>query len=88
MQGLVKQAMEEGALGLTDALIYSPNTYAKTPELIALAKISAQCGGIYTVHPRSEDDHLKEAVQETIDIAEASGAPAEIYHFKQAGRSN
>jgi len=88
MQGLVKQAMEEGALGLTDALIYSPNTYAKTPELIAMAKISAQCGGIYTVHPRSEDDHLKEAVQETIDIAEASGAPAEIYHFKQAGRSN
>ena len=88
MQGLVRQAMEEGALGLTDALIYSPNTYAKTPELIALAKISAQCGGIFTVHPRSEDDHLKEAVQETIDIAEASGAPAEIYHFKQAGHSN
>ena len=88
MQGLVKQAMEEGALGLTDALIYSPNTYAKTPELIALANISAQCGGIYTVHPRSEDDHLKEAVQESINVAEASGAPAEIYHFKQAGRSN
>ena len=88
MQGLVKQAMEEGALGLTDALIYSPNTYAKTPELIALATISAQCGGMYTVHPRSEDDHLKAAVQETIDVAEASGAPAEIYHFKQAGRSN
>lgn len=88
MQGLVKQAMEEGALGLTDALIYSPNTYAKTPELIALAKISAQCGGIFTVHPRSEDDRLKEAVQETIEIAQASGAPAEIYHFKQAGHSN
>jgi len=88
MQERVKQAMEEGALGLTDALIYSPNTYAKTPELIALAKISAQCGGIYTVHIRNEDDRLKEAVQETIDIAQASGAPAEIYHFKQAGRSN
>jgi N-acyl-D-amino-acid deacylase len=88
MQGLVKQAMEEGALGLTDALIYSPNTYAKTEEIAALAKIAAQCGGIYTVHPRSEDDRLKEAIQETIDIAEASGAPAEIYHFKQAGHSN
>jgi N-acyl-D-amino-acid deacylase len=88
MQGLVKQAMEEGALGLTDALIYSPNTYARTEEITALAKIAAQCGGIYTVHPRSEDDRLKEAIQETIDIAEASGAPAEIYHFKQAGRSN
>jgi N-acyl-D-amino-acid deacylase len=88
MQGLVKQAMEEGALGLTDALIYSPNTYAKTEEIAALAKIAAECGGIYTVHPRSEDDRLKEAIQETIDIAQASGAPAEIYHFKQAGHSN
>jgi N-acyl-D-amino-acid deacylase len=88
MQGLVKQAMEDGALGLTDALIYSPNTYARTPEIIALAKVAAECGGIYTVHPRNEDDRLKEAVQETIDIAQASGAPAEIYHFKQAGRSN
>ena len=88
MQGLVKQAMEEGALGLTDALIYSPNTYAKTPELIALAKISARCGGEYIAHIRSEGDRLEEAVQESIDIAEASGAPAEIYHFKQAGRDN
>jgi N-acyl-D-amino-acid deacylase len=88
MQGLVRQAMEEGAMGVTDALIYSPNTYAKTPELIALAKVSAQCGGIYTAHIRSEGDRLEQAVQETIDIAEASGAPAEIYHFKQAGKDN
>src|SRR5215472_16178594 len=88
MQGLVNHAMEEGALGLTDALIYSPNTYAKTPELIALAKVSARCGGIYIAHIRSEGDRLEEAVQESIDIAQASGAPAEIYHFKQAGRSN
>src|SRR5580700_9210593 len=88
MQGLVKQAMEEGALGLTDALIYSPNTYAKTPELIALAKVSAKCGGIYIAHIRSEGDRLEQGVQESIDIAEASGAPAEIYHFKQAGKDN
>ena len=88
MQQLVRQAMEEGALGLTDALIYSPNTYAKTPELIALAKVSAQCGGMYIAHMRSEGDRLEQAVQETFDIAEASGAPAEIYHFKQAGRDN
>ncbi len=88
MQDLVKQAMEEGALGVTTALIYAPNTYAKTPELIALAKVSARCGGIYTAHMRSEGDRLEEAVQETIDIAQASGAPAEIYHFKQAGRAN
>jgi N-acyl-D-amino-acid deacylase len=88
MQNLVKQAMEEGALGLTDALIYSPNTYAKTPELIALAKVSARCGGIYIAHIRSEGDRLEQAIDESIDIAQSSGAPAEIYHFKQAGRSN
>jgi N-acyl-D-amino-acid deacylase len=88
MKGLVKQAMEEGALGLTDALIYSPNTYAKTPELIELAKVSGRCGGEYIAHIRSEGDRLEQAVQESIDIAEASGAPAEIYHFKQAGRDN
>jgi len=88
MQALVQQAMEEGALGVTDALIYSPNTYAKTPELIALAKVSARCGGEYIAHMRSEGDRLMEGVQETIDIAEASGGPAEIYHFKQSGRDN
>ncbi len=88
MQGLVRQAMQEGAMGLTDALIYSPNTYAQTPELEALAKVSAQCGGIYIAHIRSEGDRLLEAVDETIDIAKTSGAPAEIYHFKQAGKDN
>ncbi len=88
MEGLVRNAMEEGALGLTDALIYAPATFAKTPELVALAQVSAQCGGIYTVHMRSEGDRLEQAIQETIDIAEASGAPAEIFHFKQAGRAN
>jgi len=88
MQALVRQAMEEGALGLTDALIYAPDDYAKTPEIVALARISAQCGGIYIAHIRSEGDRLQQAVQETFDIAEASGAPAEIYHFKQAGRDN
>ncbi len=88
MRGLVRAAMEQGALGLTDMLIYTPATFAKTPELIALAKVSAACGGIYTVHMRSEGDRLEEGVAETIAIAEASGAPAEIYHFKQAGRDN
>lgn len=88
MQDLVRQAMEEGALGLTDALIYAPNAYAKTPELKALAKVSAQCGGIYIAHIRSEGDRFLEAIDETIDIAKESGAPAEIFHFKQAGRGN
>jgi N-acyl-D-amino-acid deacylase len=88
MQGLVRQSMEEGALGLTDMLIYAPETYAKTPELMALAKVSAQCGGIYIAHMRSEGDRLLEAIDEEIAIAESSGAPAEIFHFKQAGRDN
>lgn len=88
MRKLVHQAMEEGALGVTTALIYNPNTYAKTPELIALADESAKCGGMYIAHMRSEGDRLVEGVQETIDIAKASGAPAEIYHLKAAGQAN
>jgi N-acyl-D-amino-acid deacylase len=88
MRTLVHQAMEEGAVGVTTALIYSPNEYARTPELIALATESARCGGIYSVHMRSEGDRLLEAVQETVDIARASGGPAEIYHLKVAGRRN
>jgi N-acyl-D-amino-acid deacylase len=88
MRALVQRAMEEGALGLTTALIYAPASYAKTPELIALARESARCGGIYTVHMRSEGDRIETALQETIDIAQASGAPAEIYHLKVAGKDN
>jgi N-acyl-D-amino-acid deacylase len=88
MRGLVRRAMEEGALGVTTALIYAPMNYAKTPELIAMAQESARCGGIYTAHMRSEGDHIEEAVQETIEIARASGAPAEIHHLKLIGRTN
>ncbi|HET7757873.1 MAG TPA: amidohydrolase family protein, partial [Steroidobacteraceae bacterium] len=88
MRTLVRAAMEQGALGVTTALIYAPNEYARTPELIALASESARCGGIYSVHMRSEGDRLLEALRETIDIARDSGAPAEIYHLKAAGRRN
>src|ERR1700730_10145521 len=88
MKGLVHRAMEEGALGVTTMLIYAPANFAKTPELIALAQESARCGGIYTAHMRSEGDRIESAIQETIDIAKASGAPAEIYHLKLAGKDN
>jgi N-acyl-D-amino-acid deacylase len=88
MRGLVHQAMEEGALGVTTALIYAPNNYARTPELIELASESARCGGMYTAHMRSEGDHIEAAVRETIEIARASGAPAEIHHFKLMGHDN
>jgi N-acyl-D-amino-acid deacylase len=88
MRALVHQAMEEGALGVTTALIYAPMNYAKTPELVDMARESARCGGMYTAHMRSEGDHIEEAVQETIDIARESGAPAEIHHLKFIGPSN
>jgi N-acyl-D-amino-acid deacylase len=88
MQGLVHQAMEEGALGVTTALIYSPNGYAKTAELVALASESARCGGMYIAHIRSEGDRFDEAVAETIAIAKGSGGPAEIYHLKASGQPN
>lgn len=64
MRTLVRQAMEEGALGLTTALIYAPNNYARTPELVALASESARCDGMYIAHMRSEGDHIEEAVQD------------------------
>jgi N-acyl-D-amino-acid deacylase len=88
MRGLVRQAMEEGALGVGASLIYAPSTYAKTPELAALATEAGRCGGVYIAHMRSEGDHVLEAIDETIAIAQASGAPAEIWHLKAAGRSN
>lgn len=88
MQGLVHQAMEEGAMGVASALIYSPDTYAKTPEVIALASEVAKCGGVYISHMRNEGNHVLEAVDELIEISEKSGAPAEIYHMKVAGKQN
>jgi N-acyl-D-amino-acid deacylase len=88
MQQLVKGAMEEGALGVSSALIYAPATFAKTPELAALATQAGQCGGIYITHMRSEADRVLEGVDETISIARSSGAPAEIYHLKVGGKAN
>jgi N-acyl-D-amino-acid deacylase len=80
--------MEEGAMGAGSSLIYAPASYSKTPELVALVSEAGRCGGMYITHMRSEGDRLTEAVQETIDIARASAAPAEIYHLKMGGRSN
>jgi N-acyl-D-amino-acid deacylase len=88
MRGLVREAMEQGALGVGASLIYAPASYAKTPELVALVTEAGRCGGMYITHMRSEGDRLVEAVAETIEIARASGAPAEIYHLKAAGRGN
>lgn len=88
MQALVRQAMEEGALGVGSSLIYAPAFYADTDELIALNQAAAPYGGMYISHIRSEGNRLLESVQELIDIAEAAGVRAEIYHLKAAGKSN
>lgn len=88
MKALVRRAMEEGALGLGSALIYAPGFYAKTDELIALARVAAEYGGIYISHLRSEGNRLLEAVDELITVAREAQIPAEIYHLKAAGRAN
>ena len=88
MQTFVRQAMEEGALGVGSSLIYAPAFYAKTDELIALMKAAAPYGGSYISHMRSEGARLLESVDELIRIARESGAPAEIYHLKAAGKPN
>lgn len=88
MKALVRQAMEEGALGLASSLIYAPAFYAQTDELIALSKVAAEYGGIYISHLRSEGNRLLEAVDEFLEIARRAGLPAEIYHLKAAGQSN
>ena len=88
MQALVRQAMEEGALGVGSSLIYAPAFYAKTDELIALAKASAPYGGMYISHMRSEGARLLEAVDELMRISREAGVPAEIYHLKAAGTAN
>jgi len=88
MRKLVRQAMDEGAMGLGSSLIYAPANYAETPELIALATESARCGGMYISHIRNESDDILGAIDELIEIARKSGGPAEIYHLKQAGAAN
>ena len=88
MRALVKQAMNEGAMGVGSSIIYAPGSYAETDELVALTSEAAKCGGMYISHMRSEGDRIEEAVDELIEISRRSGAPAEIYHLKMAGRSN
>jgi len=82
MKSLVRDAMKEGALGLSSSLIYPPADYASTDELVELAKIASQYGGIYATHMRSEGDMILKALNETIHIATAAGIPVEIYHLK------
>ena len=88
MKTLVRQAMQEGALGVGSSLIYAPAFYAKTPELIELCKVVAEYDGMYISHMRSEGNRLLEAVDELLTIAREAKVPAEIYHLKAAGKDN
>ena len=88
MEQLVEQAMRQGAMGVSTSLIYAPAFYAKTEELIALAKVASKYGGIYASHIRNEGDHEMEALDEAFRIGREAKIPVEIWHLKVAGRQN
>jgi len=88
MRFMVRQAMEEGALGLTTALIYPPFSFANTDELIELCKEASAYDGMYIAHIRGEGNGLLKAIDEHIRITEQAGIRSEIYHLKQAGKNN
>jgi N-acyl-D-amino-acid deacylase len=88
MRNLVRRAMEEGAMGVASSLIYAPAFYAKTDELIAIAKAAAEYNGIYISHIRSEGNSFLEALDELLTIAREAKIAAQIYHLKAAGRDN
>jgi len=83
-----KQAMEEGAMGVGGSLIYAPDFYAKTEELIAIATVVSQYGGMYISHMRNEGNQFLQAFDETLRIARETGVAAEVYHLKAAGQNN
>ncbi len=88
MKQLVREAMEEGAVGLGSSLIYAPAFYADTEELIELSKVIAEYDGLYVTHMRSEGNNVIEALGEVMRIASAANCRAEIYHLKAAGEAN
>lgn len=88
MKAIVRQAMEEGAVGIASSLIYPPGSFAKTDELIALAKVVAGYDGLYISHLRSEGSQLAEAADEFLRIAREANVRSEIYHLKASGKPN
>jgi N-acyl-D-amino-acid deacylase len=88
MRILVDQAMEEGAIGLSSALIYAPASFSKTDELVELCKEAAKYNGMYISHIRSEGDNLLQALNELIEISARAHIKSEIYHLKVAGKDN
>jgi dihydroorotase/N-acyl-D-amino-acid deacylase len=88
MKALVRDAMRDGAVGVSTSLEYAPAPYAKTEEIIALASESSKHGGIYATHMRSEGDAVLESIDEAVRIGREAHVPVEIWHFKVAGKSN
>lgn len=84
MKALMETAMKQGAIGMTTALIYPPSSYAKTEELIEMAKVAGKYGGIYASHIRGEGKELVQSIEEAIAIGEKGGLPVEVFHLKAA----
>ncbi|PYQ54401.1 MAG: hypothetical protein DMF78_06025, partial [Acidobacteria bacterium] len=87
MEELVEAAMQQGAVGVSTSLIYPPGSYARTPELIALARVAARHGGVYASHIRDEGRGEMEALEEAITIGREARIPVEVWHLKVAGRA-
>jgi dihydroorotase/N-acyl-D-amino-acid deacylase len=88
MKALVRDAMRDGAVGVSTSLEYAPAPYAKTPELIALASEASKFGGIYATHLRNESDSVVDSIDEAVRIGREAHIPVEIWHFKVAGKAN
>ncbi len=88
MKALVREAMRDGTVGVSTALMYAPAPYAKTEELIALASEASKFDGIYATHMRNESDSALEAIDEAVRIGREAHIPVEIWHFKTAGKAN
>ena len=82
MESLVEQSMKDGAVGLSTGLIYVPGTFAKTDEIVSLARVAGKHGGLYATHMRNEGDKVADAIRESISIGEQAGLPVDISHFK------
>ncbi|HUR96814.1 MAG TPA: amidohydrolase family protein, partial [Pyrinomonadaceae bacterium] len=87
MNALVEQGMKDGAVGLSTGLIYVPGTFAKTDEVVELAKVAARYGGLYASHIRNEEAHVVDAINEAINVGEQAKMPVEISHFKISAKS-
>ncbi len=88
MRALVAHAMEDGAVGISTSLVYAPAFYAKTEELIELAKVASRYGGVYASHMRNESNSIMPAIDEAIRIGREANIPVEIFHLKMAGKQN